>query len=329
MALTTAGHDRNSICWEVHEYAEKVKNGIIKDETFLPVLYAADEEDDWTQEETWKKANPGYGTICTKAYFEQESKKAQTIPSYLNTFLRLNLNIWTSAEHAWIPDDIFMRGSDPIPWERLPNLPAFGGLDLASTQDLTAFSLLFRDDEHDCFYLILHQFVNEEKANSKKLSAGIDYMRYAKDGHLTITPGNVTDFRIVKNHIADQCAKYDVRSIGYDPRFSTYIVSELVQDDIEMHPMAQNITTMNGPTKEFEMQMMKGNIVHGANEVLRWQMGCAVIYTDVNENKRVTKERNEAKKVDGVIASIIAMNEYAHHKTNGASEPIFDIISLS
>ena len=86
---------------------------------------------------------------------------------------------------------------------------------------------------------------------------------------------------------------------------------------------------MNGPTKEFEMQMMKGNIVHGANEVLRWQMGCAVIYTDVNENKRVTKERNEAKKVDGVIASIIAMNEYAHDKTNGASEPIFDIISLS
>ena len=329
MALTTAGHDRNSICWEVHEYAEKVKNGIVKDDTFLPVLYAADEEDDWTQEETWKKANPGYGTICTKAYFEQESRKAQTIPSYLNTFLRLNLNIWTSAEHAWIPDDIFMRGSDAIPWERLPNLPAFGGLDLASTQDLTAFSLLFRDDEHDCFYLILHQFVNEEKANSKKLSAGIDYLRFAKDGHLTITPGNVTDFRIVKNHIVDQCAKYDVRSIGYDPRFSTYIVSELVQDDIEMHPMAQNITTMNGPTKEFEMQMMKGNIVHGANEVLRWQMGCAVIYTDVNENKRVTKERNEAKKVDGVIASIIAMNEYAHDKTNGASEPIFDIISLS
>ena len=329
IALTTAGHDRNSICFEIHEYARQVQEGSILDETFLPVLYAADESDDWTAEETWQKANPGYGSICTKAYFEQESKKAQNVPSYLNTFLRLNLNIWTSAEHAWIPDDVFMQGAEPIPWERLQYLPAFGGLDLASTQDLTAFALLFRDDEHDCFYLIVHQFVNQDKADSKKLSAGIDYHRYAKDGHLTITPGNVTDFRYVKEHIVEACAKYDVRGIGYDPRFSTYIVSELIQDDIEMHPMAQNITTMNGPTKEFEMQMMKSNIIHGGNEVLRWQMGCAVVYTDVNENKRVTKEKHESKKVDGVIASIIAMNEYGHHKTSGAHDAVFDIISLS
>ena len=217
----------------------------------------------------------------------------------------------------------------PRPCKHAGSLPAFGGLDLASTQDLTAFALLFRDDECDCFYLIVHQFVNQDKADSKKLSAGIDYHRFAKDGHITITPGNVTDFRYVKEHIVEACGKYDVRSIGYDPRFSTYIVSELIQDDIEMHPMAQNITTMNGPTKEFEMQMMKGNIVHGGNEVLRWQMGCAVVYTDVNENKRVTKEKHESKKVDGVIASIIAMNEYGHFKTSGANDTIFDIISLS
>jgi len=173
----------------------------------------------------------------------------------------------------------------------------------------------------------VHQFVNQEKAESKRLSAGIDYMRWAKDGHITITPGNVTDYRYVRDHIIEACGKYDVRSIGYDPRFSTYLVSELTEADIEMRAMAQNITTMNGPTKEFEMQMMRGSIVHGGNEVLRWQMGCAVVYTDVNENKRVTKERNEAKKVDGVIASIIAMNEYAHHSTQSTTD-LFEIISL-
>jgi len=94
-----------------------------------------------------------------------------------------------------------------------------------------------------------------------------------------------------------------------------------------MRPMAQNITMMNGPTKEFEMQMMKGNIIHGGNEVLRWQMASAVVYTDVNENKRITKERNEAKKVDGVIASIIAMNEYAHWRTS-SEQDFFEIVSL-
>ena len=330
MALTTAGHDRNSICWEVHEYARQVKEGSVKDETFLPVLYAADAEDDWTQEETWKKANPGYGSICRPEYFEQEVQKAKNVPSDLNTFLRLNLNIWTSAEQAWIPDDIFMRGADPLPPDDvLLGLPCYGGLDLASTQDLTAFALLFRDEEADCFYLKVHQFVNSEKAESKKLNAGIDYLRWAEEGHITVIPGNRTDYRYIKEHIVQAAAKYDLRSIGYDPRFSTYIVSELVAEDIVMHPMAQNITTMNGPTKEFEMQMLSGNIVHGGNEVLRWQMGCAVVYMDVNENKRVVKESyKESKKVDGVIASIIAMNEYVHERTSGSFDEFLGVISL-
>lgn len=329
IALTTAGHDRNSICWEVHEYARQVKAGTLVDETFLPVLYGADPDDDWTQEATWQKANPGFGSICRKEYFEQEVQKAKNVPSYLNTFLRLNLNVWTTAETAWIPDDIFMRGADPLPPDEvLRGLPCWGGLDLASTTDLTAFALLFRDDEADCFYLKVHQFVNQEKAESKKLSAGIDYMRFAREGHITVTPGNVTDFRIVKDHILEAAGKYDLRSIGYDPRFSTYIVSELISEDVDMRPMAQNITTMNGPTKEFEMQVMQGNIVHGGNEVLRWQMGCAVVYTDVNENKRVTKERSETKKVDGIIASIIAMNEYSHYRTSGSGEEFWGVISL-
>ena len=328
ISLTTAGHDRSSICYEMHEYSEAILSGSIEDDTFLPVLYRADPDDDWTKESTWRKANPGYGTICNAAYFEDAVKKAKSNPSMINSFLRLHLNIWTSAETSWIPDDIFMKGAKEIPMDRLPNLPAYGGLDLASTQDLTAFALLFRDDERECFYLIVHQFVNSEKAHSKKLAAGIDYINYAREGDITITPGNVTDYRIVKQHILDQCAQYDVREIGYDPRFSTYIVAELIEDDIVMVPMAQNITSMNGPTKEFEMEVMRGNIIHGGNKCLRWQMGCAVIYTDVNENKRVTKESKENKKVDGVIASIIAMNSYVQNTIEGDDDYLLEVFSL-
>jgi phage terminase large subunit-like protein len=129
MALTTAGHDRASICYEVHEYATAVKDGRIQDPTFLPVLYAADQDDDWTKEETWKKANPGYGTICHKGYFEQAVQNAKANPSMVNSFLRLHLNIWTSAETAWIPDDVWMKGATPIPYDRLSHLPCYGGLD--------------------------------------------------------------------------------------------------------------------------------------------------------------------------------------------------------
>lgn len=316
MALTTAGHDRASICYELHEYAEKVRDGAIKDDTFLPVLYAADIEDDWTDEETWKKANPGYGTICHKSYFEQAVQNAKANPTMVNSFLRLHLNIWTSSETAWIPDDIWMQGQTQIPYDLLPELECYAGLDLASTQDLTAFALLFRDNIADCFYLLVHQFVNSEKAHSKKLSAGVDYLAFQREGDITITPGNVTDYDIVYQYIKEQCDKYKVKSIGYDPRFSAYLVPKLEADGVEMSPMAQNITTMNGPTKEFEMQVMRNNIKHDGNRCLRWQVGCSVCYTDVNENKRVVKERHENKKVDGVIASIIAMNEYYHCQLN-------------
>jgi len=327
ISLTTAGHDRASICYEMHEYSVGLLNGSIEDDSFLPVLYKAEPDDDWTDPETWKKANPGYGSICNEAYFIDAVKKAKSNPSMINSFLRLHLNIWTSAETAWIPDDIYMKGDKPIPYERLASLPAYGGLDLASTQDLTAFALIFRDDENDCFYMLCHQFVNSVKAHNKKLAAGVDYLSYEREGDLTITPGNVTDYRIVKQYILDQCAKYDVREIGYDPKFSTYIVAELTEEEITMQPMAQNITSMNGPTKEMEMEIMKGNVIHGGNRCLRWQFGCAIIYTDNNENKRVIKEQKENKKVDGVIASIIALNSYVQNSTNDSSI-MLEIVTL-
>ena len=327
ISLTTAGHDRASICYEMHEYSEGVLNGSIEDDSFLPVLYKAEPDDDWTDPETWKKANPGYGSICNEAYFMDAVKKAKSNPSMINSFLRLHLNIWTSAETAWIPDDIYMKGDKPIPFDRLPSLPAYGGLDLASTQDLTAFALIFRDDENECFYLLCHQFVNSVKAHNKKLAAGVDYLNYEREGDITITPGNVTDYRIVKQYILDQCAKYDVQEIGYDPKFSTYIVAELTEEEITMQPMAQNITSMNGPTKEMEMEIMKGNVIHGGNKCLRWQFGCAIIYTDNNENKRVIKEQKENKKVDGVIASIIALNSYVQNASNN-EDIMLDIVTL-
>ena len=327
IALTTAGHDRASICYEMHEYSEGVLNGSIEDDSFLPVLYKAEPDDDWTDPETWKKANPGYGSICNEAYFMDAVKKAKSNPSMINSFLRLHLNIWTSAETAWIPDDIYMKGDKSIPFDRLPSLPAYGGLDLASTQDLTAFALIFRDDENECFYLLCHQFVNSVKAHNKKLAAGVDYLNYEREGDITITPGNVTDYRIVKQYILDQCAKYDVQEIGYDPKFSTYIVAELTEEEITMQPMAQNITSMNGPTKEMEMEIMKGNVIHGGNKCLRWQFGCAIIYTDNNENKRVIKEQKENKKVDGVIASIIALNSYVQNATDN-EDIMLNIVTL-
>jgi phage terminase large subunit-like protein len=305
--LTTAGYDTTSICYEVHDYAERVLSGEVVDETFLPVLYRAAKDDDWTQEATWRKANPGFGTICKAEYFEQEVAKCQANPAVLNTFLRLHLNIWTGADSAWITDAEFMRGAVTLPPDDyLAKLPCWGGLDLASTRDLTAFALIFKDERKGLYYLKVHQFVNEERSQMRK-SEGVDYLRFERDGDLTITAGNVTDFRVVRDHILAAADKFQIQAVAYDQRFSTYIVPDLIDEGVDMQPMGQGFLHISTPTKMFEMEMLKGTLIHGGNACLRWQMGCVKIDRDAADNIKVTKNRSRfGQMVDGVVASIMA-----------------------
>jgi phage terminase large subunit-like protein len=325
IAITTAGHDTSSICYELHEYAQQVKDGSIHDDTFLPVIYAADKADDWTQPATWAKANPGYGTICKADYFEQEVNRCKANPRQINTFLRLHLNIWTASEERWVTDEEFMRGADFVDDSYLQTLPCYGGMDLSSTKDLTAVALIFRDDRNDCFYLKCHHFVNEDKANSKKLAGSVDYHTFQRLGLVSITEGNVTDMEAVQAHIRNVAAKYDLRALAYD-RYIAHLVVPFL-DGIDCQPFGQGYASMSYPTKQFEMLMCDGQIKHGGHDVLRWQMGCVSLSRDEADNIKVTKKKNsESQKVDGVVASIMAMGCYFNNASE--DEPLLEVIHL-
>lgn len=325
--LTTAGHDVNSICYEVHDYAERVAKGELDDPTFLPVLYRATREDDWTKEETWRKANPGFGTICRAEYFEQEVRKCQSNPALLNTFLRLHLNIWTQSETAWISDEEWMRGRSELPDDDyLATLPCFGGMDLAATRDLTAFALMFHDEKKKRYYLKVHQFLPEARAATRN-AEHVDYRRFERDGDLTITPGNAMDMRYIRDYIIRQADKYQIHSVAFDRKFSTYIVPELVDAGIEMTPFGQGFYDMSYPTKMFEIEVIEGNIIHGGNACLRYQMGCVRIDRDPADNIKVTKNRNKnGQQVDGVVASIMAFGNLLNNTDTG--DEIFEVVTL-
>ncbi len=325
MAITTAGHDTASICWELHEYARKVKQGEIDDPTFLPVLYAADRSDDWTKPETWAKANPGYGSICHREYFEQEVNRCRANPSQVNTFLRLHLNIWTAGATRWITDEQFMNGAHPIPDERLKGLPLYCGLDLSSTKDLTAVAMLWRDDERDLFYLKCHHFVNEEKAQSKALSGGVDYLTFQRAGLVTITPGNVTDMEAVRDWIMQLAQQYEISALAFDRWMSHMVVPYL--DGIECEPFGQGYASQSYPTKELERLMCQGKIIHDGHAVLRWQLGCVNLARDEADNVKVTKKKNsESQKVDGIVSSIMALGIYLQNAQNDS--PLLEIVTL-
>ena len=140
MAITTAGSSKTdgNICWEIHDYACKIKDKIIEDDSFLPIIYAADEDDDITSEEVWMKANPNYGKSIKKEYMIAEAKRATEVVSYENSFKRLHLNIWTSAVTAWISDSKWMENYYDFNLEDLKFEKCWGGLDLASTRDLSS-----------------------------------------------------------------------------------------------------------------------------------------------------------------------------------------------
>ena len=175
MAITTAGASKTdgNICWEVHDYAMKVKSGIIDDDSFLPIIYAADEDDDITLESTWKKANPNYEKSIKKDYFVKESKKATEIVSYENTFKRLHLNIWTSSVTKWIGDNMWMENSEPFDLKLLDGRECWGGLDLASTRDLSSFVLIFPID--DKFIILPFFFCPEETIYTRTMKDKVPY----------------------------------------------------------------------------------------------------------------------------------------------------------
>lgn len=322
LALTTAGDDVNSIGFEVHEYARKVKTGEIKDETFLPVLYCADPEDDWTDPAVWAKANPGLGTTCSQAYFETYVNRIEQQPSELYTFQRLHLNIWTDAQDtAWIQDHDFMQGAEDMPPdEHLQTLPCWAGLDLASTRDLTAFAMIWRDGQ--TYYLKAHSFVPEATAADRK-----KYRQFADAGHMTVTAGNVVDYDVIMHHILEASEKYNIRAVAYDRKFSAYIVPKLMEAGVNLEPFGQGFLSLSHPTKMMERLLVGGDLVHGGNEVLRWQFSCVQIARDPADNIKPTKNRNKAgEMIDAVVASIMALGQ---SETEQDTEPeSFEIWTL-
>lgn len=310
IVLTTAGFDRHSICWEVHEYATKILNGQIEDETFLPIIYKADEEDDWTLEETWKKANPNYGISIMPEYIRAECKKAQQIPAYENTFRRLHLNQWTSQDTRLIPMDkwnaCYYGAVDPV---ALETRPCFGGLDLSSSIDITAFVLLFPPVPGEDYYTILpHFWIPSENLEERNKRDGVRYDLWAKQGLLTILPGNAIEDDFIIKHIKEAKRRYKIRTVGFDRFGSKNIVQKLMQASLDVAEIGQGFVSMSAPTKEMLAWIYNRKLNHGKNPILDWMADNMVAKMDPAGNLKPDKSKS-TKRIDGMVALIMAIDQ--------------------
>jgi phage terminase large subunit-like protein len=318
--MTTAGSSKTdgNICWEVHNYAQKVKDGLITDETFLTVIYAADEGDDIQDPKTWAKANPNLGVSISEEYLRTEAKRASELPSYENTFRRLHLNQWTTSVTKWISDSVWMENYEKMDMESLKGEKCWGGLDLASTMDLSSLVLFFpREGQKDVVKVFFWCPADSAELRGRKYK--LPYDEWISDGHIKATPGNVQDYEYIRQDINQIVEDYDLQSIAFDRWNSSQLIIQLSQTDgIPMSQFGQGYKSMSAPAKELEKMVLKKEINHLNNPVLRWQCENVLLQTDPAGNIKINKQKS-SEKVDGMVALVMAIGEMMTDETPGDS----------
>ena len=305
--ITTASFTKDTKFFEDFQMLKSILNGEASDNPrWFGLLYTLDLQDDWRDPANWAKANPMHGISVFEEAIQQRAYEAQHKPATLNEFLCKTLNIWVSANSAWI-DRAHWDNADAIyVTQRETPEAVFIGFDLAATRDLNAVCTLKRFDEQD--YEAEWKFFLPEDALQYIPKHYMDIYRMAIDsGLLKLTEGNVMDDREISDYIRMQCEKWEVREVGYDAYNAASMVARLHDSGIPVKKVGQGMAVLNNPSKYVEKLILNQKIKHNGNPFIGWQLSNCEVYTDVNGNIKIRKnEADKSAKVDGIIALIIA-----------------------
>lgn len=302
--VTTSDFERPSICNEKHEYAGKVRDGIIDDARFLPCIWEATLDDDWKSPKTWKKANPNYGVSVTEEYLKRECLRAVESPAYENTFKRLHLNIKTEQDIRLIPMDQW-DASDSEPPDLTGKL-CYAGLDLASTSDIAAFVMAFPGDP---IHVMCKFWIPLETAKKRDREARVPYLQWINQGFIQRTEGDATDYDVIRKEINELRQKYLIKEIAFDPWNATQLANQLSLDGFEPIKFSQSMGNMSEPTKKLLRLLATKGISFGRNPVLRWMASNVSAHEDSTGNIRPDKKKS-TEKIDGIVSLVMALGRW-------------------
>lgn len=319
-AITTAGTDQSaaSICWEQHVYAEQVLRKIIADDTYFAFIASMDEGDDWQDERNWFKANPNLGVSKKLDYMQDQARKAKNMPAKLNSFLRLDLNKWTQQVSRWI--DMLLwdaNAGPPIDEEALRGRLCYGGLDLSSVSDLTAWVLMFPDPVvTDRITIVPRLWCPEARLHDDTRNQYRDqYQAWARDGWLLTTPGNAIDYDTIKAQILEDAQHFQLQEVAVDRLFQGYQLSmQLADEGLTVAACGMGFMSMAGPCKEFERRLLEKQLHHGGHPVLKWMANNVAVREDPAGNLKPDKASSQGK-IDGIIGILLALDRAMRHTT--------------
>ena len=306
--ITTAGTDTQSICYETHQKAVDIVESRKHDPTFYPVIFGAKEEDDWTDPKVWKKVNPSLGITVGIDKVRAACESAKQNPSEENSFRQLRLNQWVKQAIRWMPMSKWDACAFPVDTETLQGRICYGGLDLSSTSDITAFVLVFPPVGEDDKYTVLPFFwMPEENIDLRVRRDHVQYDLWEKQGFLLTTEGNVVHYGYIEKFIEQLGEKYNIREIAFDRWGAVQMVQNLEGLGFTVVPFGQGFKDMSPPTKELMKLTLEQCIAHGGHPVLRWMMDNIFIKTDPAGNIKPDKEKS-TEKIDGAVATIMALD---------------------
>lgn len=310
-AITTAGSDPTSICWEQHEYAEKIAKSEVVDLRLLPYIRAAEESDDLSSPETWRKANPSMGqggTISEERFREDYEEAAAGTLSGFNSFKRYSLNLWIRGANPWISSDDWAKCPGDVELQSLAGRRCFGGLDLSHTRDFSAFALIF-PDEDEGFTLAVRYWLPEGAL--EKNSTPAVFKQWAYEGHIGVTPGPAIEYAAIRAGVHEWADRFEIVDFGYDPWNADETTAKIEEaEGIRRFKFNQTYTSFNEPSQIFERTILDGKLRHTGNPVFSWQLGhCQLKIEPLNGNQRPVRPggRDDPRTIDGVIAAVMAL----------------------
>lgn len=328
LAITTAGSDRQSLCYQWHDYVEKVLAGILEDDSVFGVIYTIDEGDDWGDESTWFKANPNLGISKKLENMRDLAARAREMPSQLNAFLTKHLNVWVSGETRWMNPDKWRACNTAVSIEQLRGRKCYGGLDLSTTTDVSALIWVFEPlPNKDVYPVLCRFFIPGENIPERVRRDRVPFDAWVRAGYVTATPGNVIDYEWILSQIEQDAAIFEVRELAFDRWGSQQIMNQLqdrlgfLVDADEAHRLkrpllvqfGQGFASMSSPMKELEKLVISRRLAHGGNPVLSWMADNVVAVQDPAGNIKPDKSKSR-EKIDGIVGVIMGLDRAIRHE---------------
>ena len=305
--ITTAGFNKNGACYAYRSNVIKILQGINEDDSLFGIIYTLDSKEEWDNPKMWIKSNPNLGVSVFPEYLADQVNDAKNRPEAVRNVMTKNVNLWVDAEKTWILDDMWQKCIGTTDIKSLRGCKCWGGLDLSNVSDITAFVLLFHENEK--FQLLPFFWIPEDKMLEKIRKENINYDKWSSLGFVKVTAGNVLDYDFVKADILQIAEIYDLQSTAYDRWNASQTIIDLQNEGMECSPFGQGYGSMGAPSKEFEKMVLTEKIEHFGNPVLRWMMASTVVKTDPAGNIKPDKEKS-SQKIDGIVASIMALGEW-------------------